>query len=89
MERWAKRMALGDIFIDYGAGYHGRGGGFQNVHVIRNYDEDANQWPGEGGKFADDGGKKEKGDLISFIRNDDFADFKYAWFIPTSGLWTH
>ena len=60
--RWkgGRNHGLGDIFIDYGAGYHGRGGGFQNVHVIRNYDEDANQWPGEGGKFSDDGGKKGK-----------------------------
>ena len=85
--RWkgGRNGGLGDIFIDYGAGYHGAGGGYQNVHMVRNYDEEADQWPGEGGKFADDGGKKEKGDLISFIRNDDFADYKYAWFIPTSG----
>ena len=85
--RWkgGRNGGLGDIFIDYGAGYHGVGGGYQNVHMVRNYDEEADQWPGEGGKFADDGGKKEKGDLISFIRNDDFADYKYAWFIPTSG----
>ena len=52
---------------------------------MRNYDVEANQWPGEGNKFADEGGKKEKGNLISFIRNDDFADYKYAWFIPTRG----
>ena len=85
--RWkgGRNHGLGDIFLDYGAGYHGRGGGFQNVHLIRNYDEDANQWPGDGGEFSDDGGKKEKGNLISFIRNDDFAGYKYAWFIPTSG----
>ena len=85
--RWkgGRNHGLGDIFLDYGAGYHGRGGGFQNVHLIRNYDEDANQWPGDGGEFSDDGGKKEKGNLISFIRNDDFAEYKYAWFIPTSG----
>ena len=85
--RWkgGRNGGLGDIFLDYGAGYHGRGGGFQNVHVVRNYDEDANQWPGARGKFSDDGGKKDKGDLISFIRNDDFAGYKYAWFIPTSG----
>ena len=85
--RWkgGRNGGLGDIFIDYGAGYHGVGGGYQNVHMVRNYDDGADQWPGEGGKFADDGGKKEKGDLISFIRNDDFADYKYAWFIPTSG----
>ena len=85
--RWkgGRNGGLGDIFLDYGAGYNGRGGGYQNVHMVRNYDVEADQWPGEGGKFADEGGKKEKGDLISFIRNDDFADFKYAWFIPTSG----
>ena len=85
--RWkgGRNGGLGDIFIDYGAGYHGAGGGYQNVHMVRNYDDVADQWPGEGGKFADDGGKKEKGNLISFIRNDDFADYKYAWFIPTSG----
>ena len=85
--RWkgGRNGGLGDIFLDYGAGYHGKGGGYQNVHIIRNYDVEADQWPGEGGKFSDEGGKKEKGNLISFIRNDDFADFKYAWFIPTSG----
>ena len=85
--RWkgGRNGGLGDIFLDYGAGYHGKGGGYQNVHIVRNYDVEADQWPGGGGKFADEGGKKEKGNLISFIRNDDFADFKYAWFIPTSG----
>ena len=85
--RWkgGRNGGLGDIFLDYGAGYHGKGGGYQNVHLVRNYDVEADQWPGEDGKFADEGGKKEKGNLISFIRNDDFADFKYAWFIPTSG----
>ena len=85
--RWkgGRNGGLGDIFLDYGSGYHGQGGGYQNVHIVRNYDVEADQWPGEGGKFADEGGKKEKGNLISFIRNDDFADFKYAWFIPTSG----
>ena len=85
--RWkgGRNGGLGDIFLDYGAGYHGKGGGYQNVHIVRNYDHEADQWPGEGGKFADEGGKKEKGNLISFIRNDDFADFKYAWFIPISG----
>ena len=85
--RWkgGRNHGLGDIFLDYGAGYHGKGAGFQNVHLIRSYDKKANQWPGEGGKFCDDGGKKNKGDLISFIRNDDFSGYKYAWFIPTSG----
>ena len=85
--RWkgGRNGGLGDIFLDYGEGYHGKGGGYQNVHIVRNYDIEADRWPGEGNKFADEGGKKEKGNLISFIRNDDFADFKYAWFIPTSG----
>ena len=85
--RWkgGRNDGLGDIFLDYGAGFQGKGGGYQNVHIVRNYDVDADKWPGEGGKFADEGGKKEKGNLISFIRNDDFGDFKYAWFIPTSG----
>ena len=85
--RWkgGRNGGLGDVFHDYGAGYHGKGGGNQSVRVTRNYDPDADQWPGEGGKFADDGGKKINGDLISFLRNDDFADFKYGWFIPTSG----
>ena len=85
--RWkgGRNGGLGDIFLDYGAGYRGKGGGYQNVHILRNYGVEADQWPGEGGKFADEGGKKEKGNLISFIRNDDFADFKYSWFIPTRG----
>ena len=78
--RWkgGRNGGLGDIFLDYGEGYRGKGGGYQNVHIVRNYDAEANQWPGEGNKFADEGGKKEKGNLISFIRNDEFADFKYA-----------
>ena len=33
-----RNHGLGDIFLDYGSGYHGKGGGFQNVHVIRGYD---------------------------------------------------
>ena len=78
--RWkgGRNGGLGDIFLDYGVGYHGKGGGYQNVHIVRNYDVEADRWPGEGGKFSDEGGKKEKGNLISFIRNDDFADFKYV-----------
>ena len=85
--RWkgGRNSGLGDIFRDYGAGYKGKGGGYQNEYIIRNYDKEADSWPGGGGKFSDDGGKKEKGNLISFIRNDVFGDYKYAWFIPASG----
>ena len=85
--RWkvGRNHGLGDIFLDYGAGYQGTGGGFQNVHLVRSYDTGANQWPSEGGKFSDEGGKKESGNFISFIRNDDFAGFKYVWFIPIDG----
>ena len=88
---------VGDIFIDYGEGYadpgnvpgsaasQKTGGGLQNVRIIRNYDTEANIWPSSLNKFHDDGGRKIKGDLISMLRNDHFADFQYAWFIPESG----
>ena len=45
--------------------YHGKGGGYQNVHIIRNYDHEADQWPVKVHKFSDEGGKKENGNLIS------------------------
>ena len=85
--RWkgGRNNGLGDIFIDYGNRYGATDHDYQNVHVIRNYDKEADMWPSSGDKFSDDGGKKIEGNLISFLRNDDFSDFKYAWFIPTSG----
>ena len=91
--RWkgGANAGLGDVYINYGKGYippgevHGKGGGDQNVRIIRNYDPKANIWPSESAKFSDDGGKKIDGNLISLLRNIEFADFKYAWFIPESG----
>ena len=78
--RWkgGRNGGLGDEFIYYSAG------GNQNLYIVRNYDHDANTWPGQN-KFSDEGYKDGDGNLISFIRNDVFSDFKYAWFIPTSG----
>ena len=85
---------VGDVFIDYGKGYvdkdkvpgsqeyQGKGGGLQNVRIIRNYDTEANIWPSYANRFSDDGGKKIDGNLISMLRNDQFVDFQYAWFIP-------
>ena len=34
-------------------------------------------------------GRKIDGNLISLLRNIEFEDFKYAWFIPESGLWNN
>ena len=53
--RWkgGRNRGLGDIFLDYGSGYHGRGGRFQNVHVIREYDIEANTWPDKLNIFSD------------------------------------
>ena len=62
--------------MDYGSGYHGKGGGFQNVHVT---------WPDKLNLFSDEGGTKDNGKLISFIRNDDHGGVQYDWFIPVNG----
>ena len=90
-------MELGDVFFDYGKGYadpgsvpgsasaQATGGGYQNVRIIRGYDTEANIWPSSENKFYDDGGRKNKGDLVSMLRNDHFVDFQYAWFIAESG----
>ena len=85
--RWkgGRNHGLGIIFLDYGAGYHGKGGGFQNVHVIRGYDVEANTWPDKLNLFSDEGGTYDNGKLVSFIRNDDHGGVQYAWFIPVNG----
>ena len=78
--RWkgGRNHGLGDIFIYYSSG------GNENLYIERNYDHDANTWPGQN-KFSDEGYKDGDGNKISFIRNDLFSDFKYAWFIPEKG----
>ena len=80
--RWkgGRNHGLGDIFLDYGAGYHGRGGGYQNVHVIRGYDKRADTWPDSLNLFSDEGGTDQNGKLVSFIRNDDHGGAQYSWF---------
>ena len=79
--RWIQRaeeiMVWDDIFIYYSI----LAGGNENLYIVRNYDHDANTWPGQN-KFSDEGYKDGDGNKISFIRNDLFSDFKYAWFIP-------
>ena len=78
--RWkgGRNHGLGDQFIYYSSG------GNENLYIVRNYDHDANTWPGQN-KFSDEGYKDGNGNKISFIRNDLFSDFKYAWFIPMEG----
>ena len=85
--RWkgGRNHGLGDIFLDYGSGYHGRGGGFQNVHVIRGYDIEANTWPDKLNIFSDEGGTYDNGKLVSFIRNDEHGGVQYSWFVPVKG----
>ena len=78
--RWkgGRNHGLGDEFIYYSSG------GNENLYIVRNYDHDADTWPGQN-KFSDEGYKDGDGNKISFIRNDLFSDFKYAWFIPMDG----
>ena len=82
--RWkgGRNKGLGDIFLDYG---YGKVGGFQNVHVTRGYDIEANTWPDKLNLFSDEGGTKYNEKLVSFIRNDDHGGVQYDWFIPVNG----
>ena len=84
--RGGRNHGLGDIFLDYGSGFHGKGGGYQNVHVIRSYDKEADAWPDKLNLFSDEGGTINNGKLISFIRNDDHGGIQYSWFTPLKGL---
>ena len=83
--RWkvGRNRGLGNIFSDYGAGYHGKGGGYQNVHIFRGYDKRADKYPNSLNKCLDEGGTRDN--HISVIRNDDHGDFQYSWFAPIHG----
>ena len=45
----------------------GPGSGDQNLHIVRRYDTVANVWLDGLNIFSDEGGKREDGNLISFI----------------------
>ena len=87
--RWkgGRNHGLGDIFLDYGSGYHGKGGGFQNVHVIRGHDTEANTWPDKLNLFSDEGGTKDNGKLVSFIRNDVHGGLQYDLMVHACKWW--
>ena len=79
--RWkgGRNHGLGDVFITYPSE------GPKNLHVIRGYDTEANTWPDSLNLFSDEGGKKNQGNLLAFIRNDAHGGAQYSWFSPKKG----